>query len=374
VKNNYLIYTQSPFSINMRRGNSGTINEKKARMRFKTHLLVFVLFLSCGIANAQYNIHWTLFDMSPLSLNPAKTGAYEGTFRVGGIYRDQDNFIAGAKGYRTPLVFVDAPILWVRKKDWIGIGGMYYADKSGSLGLGQNFGAFSAAYHLSTNTKTKSYLSLGIQIGSGSRTIDTDNPNIFTSDFKNGSPDQTERALFNGNGNSYSDRTLGLTYTTKVDKKTSFNAGFAVSHFGKVKYAFQKTATDPNLPLMTTVHAELTRVINKKLSVTPQLMYRTTKKAQELAIQAIASYDMKPDDANNPVFRGGLGYRTFGNDLQILLGADLKNNIRIAASYDIETSGLRQARTANGFELGFWYTVKKYKKPTIKPVYFCPLY
>jgi hypothetical protein len=53
---------------------------------------------------------------------------------------------------------------------------------------------------------------------------------------------------------------------------------------------------------------------------------------------------------------------------------DLKNNIRIAASYDIETSGLRKARTANGFELGAWYTIKKYKKPTVKPVFFCPRY
>ena len=345
-------------------------------MRFKTHLLVFVMLLSCAVSHAQYNIHWTLFDMSPLSLNPAKTGAYEGTFRVGGIYRDQDNFIGGAKGYRTPLIFADAPLIWMRKKkDWIGVGGMYYSDKSGSLGLGQTFGAFSAAYHYTVNKQ--SYLSLGFQIGSGGRSVDLTGKEIFTTDFNTTtqSASAVDRTAFNTDKKAnFVDRTIGLAYTTKIDKKTKLNVGIAFAHLGKVKYGINKTGTQALLPLMTTVHAEVTRQITKKIGFAPQLMYRTTAKAQELNIQAIGTYDMKPDDAKSPILRGGLGYRVFGNDLQILLGADLKNNWRIAASYDIETSGLRNAKTANGFELGVWYTAKIYKKPTVKTVIYCPRY
>jgi len=90
-------------------------------MKLVKSLLLFCSILFFGSTQAQ-DIHWTMFDMSPLTLNPAFTGAYEGTFRVGGIYRSQWNSFT--TGFETPSVYVDAPILMIGKKSWLAVGGI----------------------------------------------------------------------------------------------------------------------------------------------------------------------------------------------------------------------------------------------------------
>ena len=53
-------------------------------MKLVKPLLFFSLIFCFGTLQAQ-DIHYSLFNMSPLSLNPAQTGAFHGTFRIGGI-------------------------------------------------------------------------------------------------------------------------------------------------------------------------------------------------------------------------------------------------------------------------------------------------
>jgi len=110
-----------------------------AYMKILKHLLIYSLLLfTTSVLHAQ-DIHWTQFTMSPLTLNPAFTGDFEGTFRIGGIYRDQYNFVRGrnpgGKGFRTPSFFVDVPIIMLRKRDWVSAGIVAYADKAGTGGL-----------------------------------------------------------------------------------------------------------------------------------------------------------------------------------------------------------------------------------------------
>ena len=45
-----------------------------------------VALLAVATTMAQ-DIHFTQFTMSPLTLNPGLTGKFEGTVRIGGIYR-----------------------------------------------------------------------------------------------------------------------------------------------------------------------------------------------------------------------------------------------------------------------------------------------
>jgi len=101
-------------------------------------LIGFILLFFTGLVQAQ-DIHYSLYNMSPLSLNPAHTGAYNGTYRIGGIYRDQYRSITSQQ-YSTPMIYVDAPILTVGKKQlhWLGVGGMFYQDNAGLAALKTN--------------------------------------------------------------------------------------------------------------------------------------------------------------------------------------------------------------------------------------------
>ena len=108
----------------------------------------FILFAITGTVQAQ-DIHYSLYNMSPLTLNPAHTGAYNGTYRIGGIYRDQYRSITSQQ-FSTPMIYIDAPIATLGKKQlhWLGIGGMFYQDNAGLAALKTNSFQLSAALHL----------------------------------------------------------------------------------------------------------------------------------------------------------------------------------------------------------------------------------
>ena len=159
-----------------------TFTAKNLSMKFvKTLLFLFAILIS-GTIFAQ-DIHWTMFNMSPLTLNPANTGAYEGSFRIGGIYRDQWNSISGADGFNTPSLYVDAPLIrGFRKNDWVGIGIVTVNDKAGSANLRTQGSLLTAAYHASLDRRGKNVLTLGIQAGSITRRLDQERL-LFADDF-----------------------------------------------------------------------------------------------------------------------------------------------------------------------------------------------
>ena len=70
----------------------------------KTLLFVVVVLAGCVSLHAQ-DLHNSLFYMNPLHMNPAFTGAFEGTFRLGGIYRDQARSAIGSSAYSTPVIY-----------------------------------------------------------------------------------------------------------------------------------------------------------------------------------------------------------------------------------------------------------------------------
>ena len=127
----------------------------------KPLLLTLSLFLF-GHLHAQ-DIHWSLFNLSPLTLNPAHTGDFNGTFRVGGIIRDQARSVLSNEDYLTPSIHVDAPIIMLGKRNWLGIGGMVYNDKAGTAALTTTSAMLSAAIHIPTNRKGTSIFSFGLQ-------------------------------------------------------------------------------------------------------------------------------------------------------------------------------------------------------------------
>src|SRR5580658_8099169 len=114
---------------------------------FSGLLLVAVLDLFFVLpANAQ-DPGFSQFFASPLTLNPALTGKFNGTLRVAGNYRNQWPAINNA--FITSTISLDAPILTNKLPDndtW-GIGFLAMNDKTASGILNANYFSFSTAYH-----------------------------------------------------------------------------------------------------------------------------------------------------------------------------------------------------------------------------------
>ncbi|MEM9823243.1 MAG: PorP/SprF family type IX secretion system membrane protein [Bacteroidota bacterium] len=360
-------------------------------------LLVLLIGLFSGL-QAQ-DIHWSLYQMSPLTLNPALTGAYEGTARIGGIYRDQARSIT-SNAFSTPSIYGDAPLLNVGKTDWVGVGGLLFSDQAGEGQLQNTAALASIAYHKSLDKKRNTVLSFGLQGGIVQRRIDlngtsTENPDGgFTNtglwfgdeveqSLRNNQPRmQTSMSRQNGfvDNVSYFDLNAGVLLTTKLNKQTDINIGASLYHILKPKYGFFKGNENPSgiqdpdsltvrLPMRFQLHGQFNFAMNKKWTLSPGFLYNRISSASELQVQALLGYTINPQ--KETTLRFGPGYR-LGDAFEVLLGVDMKN-LRVMASYDVTLSSLSDLNSSvGGFEIAAYYIIKIFKEPVVKPVIFCP--
>jgi len=335
-------------------------------------LLLIVIVNATGKLSAQ-DIHFSLYNMSPLTLNPALTGAFSGTARIGGIYRDQWASVISGQQFVTPSFYIDAPIIrGFGKKDWVGVGFTMFSDKAGSLQLQTAASLLSASYHLSLNKKGTSILTLGVQGGSVQRRSKKATELAFEDEFDaslGGGGLGVGMSADNIDGNaSYLDFTAGLMLRAKLDDISAMELGVAYGHLTQPDYGVTlDTAGISKRPARITAHGRYDREINEKWSVSPTFLYQTTASATEFALQGWASNQINKDFRLNM----GLGYR-FGDAAQVLFGGDYKD-LRVALSYDVNVSSLNTASNyQGGFELAAWYIIKIYKTPVIKQRVLCP--
>src|SRR3954470_5633398 len=111
----------------------------------KYFVFIFALMLT-GVVEAQ-DPHFSQFFASPLTLNPAFTGKFDGQFRLAANHRDQWPSIP--KAYVTTSASVDFGLLKGRipERDVFGIGFSGLSDQSADAALKLNYGSVSLSFH-----------------------------------------------------------------------------------------------------------------------------------------------------------------------------------------------------------------------------------
>lgn len=327
-------------------------------------------FLILGNILLAQDLHFTQYNMSPLTLNPALTGNYLGSYRVGGIYRNQWASIIPA--YSTPSFFVDAPIITgFRKNDWIGVGVAVTADKAGTAKLGRTSFMGSVAYHLGLNKKSTSVLTIGLQGGRQSQKVDLQGDKIkFIDELESPVPIMsTDRSIGEGDKSGYFDLNAGLSLKSKLNEQMDFIVGFAMGHINKPEYSFTGEGGDVNrLSHRFAGHGTFNVNLNPTWSFSPSFLYQTIAGQNEMALQGLAGYKLKNTKAKVKL-NFGLGYR-LRDAAEILVGMDY-NDIKVGLSWDANTSGV-SSKFNGGYEIAAMYTGMIYKKPKVNTVIFCP--
>jgi len=373
-------------------------------MRFSRLLFFLALTLGTFSLSAQ-DTHFTLHNYAPLWLNPANTGAFSGTIRVGGVYRGQWYSL---NGINTPTAYADATLPFAfRKQDWIGVGFNLVNDNAGAFQISSNFFGFSGAYHLSLDKKRTNILTIGAQYGSTSygitapdgtiiqgRTIDIGERGEGMSDPEMiGEPEiQGPGGGNSNNGNqNYNDLNAGVKLKLLLDKKKNnvFEAGVSLLHLnrGKRRSLLERelmpgdTLPDgspiPRGPGDTEdirrrkatihAHARLDLEMSEKWRFQPTVFLQSTNSTSSISLQAWGSRKLK----DNLAMRMGLGYRT-GDAGKVMFGFDT-DKLRAALAYDVTLSQARNADSYQGaFELGLAYIFNIYKKPEVDPTILCP--
>ncbi len=334
--------------------------------------LLFSVMILCGGGAVAQDIHFSLFNMSPLTLNPANTGAFEGTMRIGGIFRDQW-FTVIPREFTTPSIYLDAPVVMgFGKRDWIGVGLVTYQDKVGTGNLSRGAVQFSAAYHLALNKKGSTYLTLGAQGGYMQRRFDQESLELIYEDEAElggnaGLGVGVDRSRV-GMNVQYVDINAGLTLRHNFSETSGFSLGVSGLHLNRPRYNLV-SASGQRMPMRYNAHAEYHSDLGEKWLMAPAVYFSTMSPASELAFQAWGGRYLKPE--RDVVLRFGLGYR-WADAAELLLGLDYKG-LQAGLSYDINVSGLSDASSFQcGFDLAVSYIVKIFKEPEVPPVIFCP--
>ena len=335
-----------------------------------------MMIIQVGQIKAQ-DIHFTLHQMTPLAFNPANTGAFYGSYRISGLYRDQYRSVLGNAAFTTPTFSVDLPVIrGFKETDWVGVGMFFYSDKSGSGGLTQSSFKISAAYHWAMNKKGNNILSIAYQTGAVQHEIKNPVKLIFEDQLTGNMPmTSVDLANIDKMKKGFLDHVGGLKFTSKLNKTDEFTIGVAAGKFGQPNWSF--LTMGGNYRVDPRVHAQIgmTTLMSDKVKFSPNISYQKImgSPANSLVLQGMLDYLHSKE--KGLVLKGGLGYRSgagIGDAVQLMLGADIKV-IRVMLGYDINISQLSAASGGQGaFELAAQYVGTIYKRPNPDPIIFCP--
>ncbi len=352
IENASTLKNITPGHNRMTPGDEG-VNKNQAMSRITSLLLLLCLLSTRAMAQ---DLHFTQFQLAPMSFNASQTGAFNGTARVGGIYRDQWSI------YKTPSIYIDAPILSVRKYDWIGVGFSAVKDQAGSAKLNLTGGKLAVAYHLSFDKKRKTVFSIGAQYGMMSRSINRE-ALVLEDQIINGTPVSIDYDKIKDS--KFAEIDAGVSLRHILSKKADFVLGVGVNHLNAPRRGIVNASFE--LPARLMAHGQLNMDLNKKWILSPAFLYQQIGPGYEAAVQAVGTYDFNKDWD----FRAGLGYR-FGDAAQVILGA-LYKDLTVGFAYDIGASGTNSAlKNIGAFEIAANYIFKIYKKPKVDPAIFCP--
>ena len=210
-------------------------------------LIIFLLtFFSLQGIQAQ-DPQFSQFYGSPLTLNPALTGAFDGSYRVGVIYRDQWRHVL-ENPFQTYSAAVDLRFginqHRGKARDYAAIGLLFFADKVSGLDFNTNQISLNAAYHKTLNPRNTQYLSLGIQGAINQRNLNYED--IYFTDQYNGVDSYTDPTAEDlpANNFAFADFSVGLNYSYAPRQRTGLFLGLAMHHFLSPSVSFYDPTVD----------------------------------------------------------------------------------------------------------------------------------
>ena len=214
---------------------------------FTTYFIFCLVFLFTVEGIKAQDIHYSMFNRSPMNLSPGLTGIFGGDLRVTANYRRQ--WVNVPVAYKTFTTTVEYKLFPCSKKsDYFTIGAYFNHDNAGDLALRTTQPGFSLAYLHAISEKH--FLSGGFQLGGTFRNFDSQNIRVdvqYDGDFYNGNlPHQEDLLLDNGSneGNvNFFNLGGGLNYryqNTSKKKRTRVDIGGAIYHFNRPANSFEQ--------------------------------------------------------------------------------------------------------------------------------------
>lgn len=298
-----------------------------------------------GVMASAQDPHFSQFFASPLTLNPAFTGKFEGLWRLAVNHRDQWPSIP--KAYVTSSASIDFPILKSRipASDVFGVGISGLTDASANNILKLNYGSLSMSYHKALDENGYNTIGAGFQATYSSLSLDVTKLTFEDELTQNGFAIGTTSEVFpNGDNQSYFDMNAGLLYSGSTNGQNNFYLGTSMYHINRPKVSFKDKRW--YLSGRITIHGGGSFPITDNLTMHASVIHQIQNKASETTVGAAISANLN-QDAENPssVYLGG--WMRFNDAFIPYVGLEF-GGLRIGASYDINISSLKAATASRG--------------------------
>ncbi len=340
-----------------------------------------MLVLSAIALQAQ-DRHFSQFYTSPLTLNPALTGAFNAKYRIGLINRDQWRSVLD-NPYRTFAATLEVKFgldyfLRFAKRDRVAVGLIFYNDQVEGVDFRETRMALSVAYHKSLDKDSKNVLTIGIQSGISQRNINFTDL-VFDDQFNEiDAFDLSTNEPVPVNNFTFGDHAIGLNYSYAANRNFSVFAGGALHHIFEPSISFfedrtQERITGVVLPRNITLHGGAAINFAKKYQISPRVS--ALSQAGHFQVTGGANLRIRLDEYDSSGLYGGLWARVSNDALNSLLtdaviittGLEV-DGFLIGLSYDLNIEAVSNLNTRQGtFEISLVY-LGEYENETI----LCP--
>lgn len=289
--------------------------------------------------------NFSQFFASPLTLNPALTGKFDGLYRIAGNYRNQWPTINNA--FVTQTVSADFGIMKNRiaEIDQFGIGVMGFSDKSANGVLQNNSGSVSIAYHKGLDENAYNQIGAGFQVSYINKRLDVTKVKFEDQLTPLGFTGVTNEIFEQQNLNvSYVDVNAGVLYNGTSNGYNSFYVGASMYHINRPKESFKGGDFILNPRLTIQAGGKITVGFNNALHFSAN--HSRQANATNTTLGGAYALNVNEDEANPTNIYLGLWYR-FKDAVIPYVGLEY-GAFHIGYTYDVNTSTLKPGTNMRG--------------------------
>jgi len=298
------------------------------------------------------DVHFSMFYRTPLLLNPANTGNFDGLWRLNTTYRKQGDIQTNP--YSTNVLTFDMPVYYFKRIGSIGIS--ILNDRTANKTLNTNEFNISTAHFLKISKY--SYLHLGFSFALVNKSISYDDltfPEQFDNSIGAFNPNLDNKEQFDKFSLTYLDLSWGAIWS-RFSKNIDSQIGVAMFHYNSPKIKFMPD-NDKILPKYQ-FHAYFNKKISQNLLLKPKFLFTYTNKANEMLTGSEISMIFNENLKNlyaGAYIRTGIDRNT---DAIIFITGLTYNNFIFNFSYDYPVNSTFLAKDLT-FEISIFYKMPK---------------
>lgn len=335
-------------------------------------LPLVLMFFGMPLFLMSQDIHISQFWLSPVAINPATAGFFDGDARIGAYNRTQWRSIS--KAYQTMGVSADLPLIKrLSSQDLFGLGVTFDYDQDGDSKFTTIQGNLLLSYARALDNLNNNFLMGGITLGGAQRSWDYSNLK-WDAQWVNGQydPNAGNDETFHGNSYWFGDMGLGIQWFFQPGFLSFYQVGFSVYHINRPKISMLKD-DGIRLPIKWVAYAITSIEVHSDIAVIPSAYISFQDKYREILLGATYSHTL-PIDVKGFKNKANIGlYYRWKDAVYFSAGMEWRR-FTFGISYDFNVSELRQASNVRGgVEVIASYIIKKKKYLKRKDIP-CPIF